>query len=540
MDDLTAVLDTGRLAFAHGNWQAAHRDLSRARDLGALSTADLDLLSRVSWWVGRARDALELSEDVYNRFQQEGDLAGAATKALNLGLLWFIRGDLVIASGWVNRARRILVDLPEGIEHGYLRYLDAIVELDFYGLGPARETAVTLKEMGQRLRAPQLTSLGLVLSGLADAHTGNPAAGFAQLDEAMLPVLAGQMPAEWAGDVYCTVIHTCHNLGDLSRMRAWTAATEQWCEQFRGEVVYSGICRVHRLQLLCTQGDWSTAEAGIERSGAELTGLNNWVAGEAYYQLGEIRRLRGDTDGARAAFEQARDLGAETQPGAALLDLAGGRAREASAALRAALAGRDRLSSARLLGPAVEIALALGRTDEADRLCGELEAVAADFATEGFRTWAVHARAAVLVAEGRHEEALPVLRRAAAGYRELRARYETARIYELSALAHTGLGDEAAAESDLATAVTIYGELGAAPDVARLDAGPLPGGLTAREAEVLRLIAAGASNRDAAAALFISAKTVDRHLANIFTKIDVSSRTAAAAWAHEHRLSRPR
>ncbi|WP_163541528.1 LuxR C-terminal-related transcriptional regulator [Occultella kanbiaonis] len=537
MDDLTAVLDTGRLAFAHGDWQGAHRDLSRARELGTLPTADLDLLSRVCWWVGRARESLELSEDVYNRFEQEGDLPGAANKALNLGLLWFIRGDLVIASGWVNRARRILADLPEGVEHGYLRYLDAIVELDFYGLGPARESAVTLREMGQRLHAPQLTSLGLVLSGLADAHTGNPAAGFAQLDEAMLPVLAGQLPAEWAGDVYCTVIHTCHSLGDLSRMRAWTAATEQWCEQFHGEVVYSGICRVHRLQLLCTQGDWSTAEAGIERSGAELTGLNNWVAGEAYYQLGEIRRLRGDAGGARAAFDRARDLGAETQPGAALLDLAGGHVREASAALRAALAGRDRLSSARLLGPAVEIALAQGRTDEADRLCGELEAVATEFATEGFRTWAVHARSAVLVAQGRHEEALPVLRRAAVGYRALQARYETARIYELSALAHTGLGDEAAAESDLATAVAIYGELGAAPDVARLDAGPLPGGLTAREAEVLRLIAAGASNRDAAAALFISAKTVDRHLANIFAKIDVSSRTAAAAWAHEHRLS---
>ncbi|WP_165962648.1 helix-turn-helix transcriptional regulator [Occultella glacieicola] len=538
MDDPTAVLDAGRLEFARGDWQAAHRDLSRARNLGALSTADLDLLSRATWWVGAARESLDLSEEVFDRYQQEGDPTGAAMKALNIGLLWFIRGDIVIASGWVNRARRILAELPEGVEHGYLRYLEAVVEMDFFGVGPARETAATLREMGRRYHAPQLTSLGLVLSGLADAHTGDPAGGFAQLDEAMLPVLAGQMPPEWAGDVYCTVIHICHNLGDLSRMRAWTAATEQWCEQFRGEVVYSGICRIHRLQLLCTEGDWTTAEAGIVRSGAELAGVNNWVAGEAYYQLGEIRRLRGDTTGARESFDRAHELGAEIQPGAALLDLTQGRVREAGAALRATMAGRDRLACARLLGPAVEIAIAEGRVDEADRLCRDLETIAAEYATEGFRAWAVHARAAVLVARKRHEEALPVLRRAAAGYRTLRARYETARIYELCATAHTGLGDDAAAESDLATAVAIYAELGALPDVARLGTVPLPGGLTAREAEVLRQIAAGASNRDAAAALFISVKTVDRHLANIFTKIDVSSRTAAAAWAHEHRLTR--
>lgn len=539
MTELTAVLDAGRQAFARGDWHEAHRHLTAARRLGPLSTADLDLLSRTAWWVREVQPSVEISEEVYQRFQHDGDLLGATRKALNIAMLWYIRGDLVIASGWLNRARGLLDQIPECVEHGYLRYLDASVALDIYGLGPALEIAEALKDMGARLQAPQLTSLGLVLSGLTNAHTGDPATGFAQLDEAMLPVLAGQLPPEWAGSIYCTVINTCHHLGDLGRMRAWTTATQHWTQQFQGEVVFSGICRVHRFQLLTTEGDWTTAEAGIERSGADLVGINEWVAGEAYYQLAEIRRLRGDVQGARAALDRARGLGAEIQPGAALLELSLGRAREASAALRAAMAGSERLARARMLGPAVEIAIAEGDVEGADRLCQDLEAIAADFATEGFRAWALQARAAVLVAQQRHDEALPVLRQAARCYRAMRARYETARVYELCAHAHAGLGDPAAAESDRATALSIYRELGAAPDATRLGAAGLPGGLTQREAEVLRLIAKGANNRDAAAALFISAKTVDRHLGNIFAKIGVTSRTAAAAWAHEHRLSGP-
>ena len=538
MTELTAVLDAGRQAFARGDWHEAHRHLTAARRIGPLSTADLDLLSRTAWWVREVRASVEISEEVYQRFQHDGDLIGATRKALNLAMLWYIRGDLVIASGWLNRARGLLDQIP-GVRRARLPAL------------PGRVGRAGHLRAGPRprdRRGPQ--GHGCQAAGAA-ADVAGP--GAVRADECahrrsgdrLRPASTRRccpcwqdLPPEWAGSIYCTVINTCHHLGDLGRMRAWTAATQHWTQQFQGEVVFSGICRIHRFQLLTTEGDWTTAEAGIERSGADLVGINEWVAGEAYYQLAEIRRLRGDVQGARAALDRARDLGAEIQPGAALLDLSLGRAREASAALRAAMAGSERLARARMLAPAVEIAIAEGDLEGADRLCQDLEAIAADFATEGFRAWALQARAAVLVAQQRHDEALPVLRQAARCYRAMRARYETARVYELCAHAHAGLSDPAAAESDRATALSIYRELGAAPDVTRLGgATGLPGGLTHREAEVLRLIAAGASNRDAAAALFISAKTVDRHLGNIFAKIGVTSRTAAAAWAHEHRLS---
>lgn len=293
-DGSDELLASARTAYASGDWPAAHRKLTQARALSNLATGDLSLLSSSAWWVGQVKESLEMSEEVYQRLQDDGDVPAAAMQALHLAQVWFIRGDVVIASGWVNRARRALELLPEGTDHGYLLYLEAALAVGTQGFGPAREAAVKLRDLGRRLRAPALTSFAPVLSGLADVRSGRTGPGFAQLDEAMLPVLASQLPPEWAGEVYCVVIHTCHDLGDIERMRAWIQATEQWREQFPGEVVYSGICRVHRLQVLNLEGGWDVAETAIEQTGAELIGRNNWVAGEAFYQLGEIRwRVRG-------------------------------------------------------------------------------------------------------------------------------------------------------------------------------------------------------------------------------------------------------
>jgi DNA-binding NarL/FixJ family response regulator len=537
---LTDELVAARAAHARGDWPTAYGTLSRANAAGGLEPADLALLGGAAWWVGRLQESLEVTETAFRRLEDAGDAAGAADRALDLALVWFTRGDLVVTSGWLNRARRLLAGLPESTGHGYLLYLDGSLALFRRDLPPVRRAGDELAALARRRREPALTSLALVLTGLADLRLGRTAAGFAQLDESMLPVLAGRLPPEWAGEVYCTVIHACHELGDLERMRAWTRATEQWCTQFQGEVVFSGICRVHRLQLQCTEGGWADAEEGVERSGAELEGRNDWVAAEAFYQLGEIRRLRGDRDGARAAYARARALGTDAQPGEALLRHAGGDGAGAWAGLSGALAGRDRLASARLLAAGVPLALALGMADEAERWCDRLQAVAADFDTPGFRGWAAHARGAVQVARGRDADAVASLESAAHAYRALHCRYELAQVHELLAAAHLGAGRPGVAAADRATALAIYTELGALPDVRRLADARLPGGLTDREGEVLALVSAGLSNREVARALVISEKTVSRHLANIYTKLEVPSRTAAAAWAHEHGVRSPR
>ena len=192
----------------------------------------------------------------------------------------------------------------------------------------------------------------------------------------------------------------------------------------------------------------------------------------------------------------------------------------------------DEVGRIRLLPAAVEIALARDSVDEADHYCSELEAGAEKYDSAGFRAWALHARGAVLVRQGKPAEALPILHDAMRRYRNTQRRYEMAQVYEWMEQAHRAAGDDDSAASDAANAESIYQQLGARAIRAANRAAP--GGLTSREVEVLARIAAGASNRDVAKQLFISDKTVGRHLANIFVKLGVSSRTAAAAWAHDN------
>ena len=156
------------------------------------------------------------------------------------------------------------------------------------------------------------------------------------------------------------------------------------------------------------------------------------------------------------------------------------------------------------------------------------------FGTPGFRAWAAHARGAILGQQGRHAESLDALRASLREYRTQQSRYETAQVYEWMAVAHKALGDDALAAADAATAENIYAQLGVEP--AQVCGHGSPGDLTPREIEILRRIADGATNKQVAEQVCISEKTVGRHLANIYAKLGVSSRTAAVAWAHANNL----
>jgi DNA-binding NarL/FixJ family response regulator len=357
---------------------------------------------------------------------------------------------------------------------------------------------------------------------------------FALLDEALLPVLAGQVPIEWAGDIYCTVVYQCHRLGDIPRMRAWTQSMERWCDDFAASATYGGVCDVHRLQLLAATNDYHRIADRLAAVSRTLEDVNRWAAGQGYYQLGEVHRVVGDADGAFAAFARARELGTDPQPGEALLRCRLGDRDTAWTDLRLALAGTDRIGRMRLLRAAVDVALARGNVEEAERHCEEIESSAEVFGTPGFRAWAAHARGAIMTQRGRHAEALDALQAALREYRTLQSRYETAQVYEWMAFAHKALGDHELAAADAATAENIYAQLGVEP--AQVCAQGPSGGLTPREIDILRRVAGGATNKQVAEQVCISEKTIGRHLANIYAKLEVSSRTAAVAWAHANNL----
>ncbi|KGN41206.1 LuxR family transcriptional regulator [Knoellia aerolata] len=523
-----------------GDWRALVERLeaerAALREHGAdLPLDELRLLAEGTWWLGDGVRSMALDEEVYRRLDAEQEPVAAAQQALDLGLEWVTRGDVVIGTAWLARAQRLLEGLPESVAHGYLLYVDATYELDVHGdPTSAQEAATRVEAVAREHGDSALPCFARVLEGFARVREGRTADGFRALDEAMLEVIAGHVPPRWAGDIYCTVIHVTHELGDWARMRSWTDALERWALPLSRTFMYATVTRVHQLQLVSAEGGWDEVVAEMEGPSRTLVGSHGWLAGAGFQELGDVLRCRGRWEDAAAAYRRARELGIDPQPGEALLAHASGRSAEAATALRAAVAGRGTLERARLLLPSVEVGLACGDVDLAETAATELAATAKRYDTAGLRAGARHAEGLLALSRGEHEDAAAALEAALAEYRSQGLRYAVARAHEHLATARRGLGRERAADADAVTALMIYRELGARPDVQRLTVSDRPGGLTAREEEVLSLVVEGASNREVAQRLVISEKTVGRHLANIFAKVDVGSRTAAAAWAHEH------
>ena len=333
--------------------------------------------------------------------------------------------------------------------------------------------------------------------------------------------------------MYCNVIGSCLELADLRRAGAWAAAADDWCETLSVDSPFLAHCRVNRAHIARLSGSWAEAEAEATRAVDELEQGDDVEVVWALSELGEIRRRRGDLDGAAHAYERARALGTEPQPGLALLDLARGRKQEAAAALQLVQdQPRSAPERARSLAAFVEVALACADVEAARTLADELVEVAGPAQTPALRAMADQALGAVLLAEGEPGSGLEPLRRACTIWRDLRLPYEHARGRVLLGLAMQASGDERGARRELAAASDMFERLGARPDVdavaALLSPGALPAGLTSREGEVLRLLASGKTNRDIAVELVVSQHTIGRHLQNIYAKIGVNSRRDAS------------
>jgi DNA-binding CsgD family transcriptional regulator len=545
VDGVGEVLEAAREAYRRRDWPGARERFAAARAAGELTATDLDALADAAWWLGEVEEASAVLEVAYRRHLDDGRPGRAAMAAIGIAVNHLLRGDGVVGSGWLGRAQRLVRDEPEGIAHGYLLYLELEGALE--GDDPAAVTAMArrVREIGRRHADPNLTAAGDLFEGRVLVRRGRMAEGMALLDEAMLAVLSGELAPEYAGNIYCHLMAAFAELADVRRAAEWTEATGRWLATLPAAVLFTGVCRVHRCQVLQRKGAWAQAEREAALVCRDLADLHVAGAAEGHYQLGELRRLRGDLDGAEAAYLQAHALGRDPQPGLALLRLAQGRAATAAASLRAALTAvtSDRLARAWLCAAQVEVALAAGDSGTAGRASEELGRTASTYGSSGLEAAALQAGGAVLLAGGRPEAALPTLRAACRRWQELDAPYDAARIRLLLSRAYQALGDADAAGRELDAAGAVFERLGAAPDLEQVGAlrgrPSLPGGLTGREAEVLALVAAGRTNREIAERLVLSPKTVARHLSNIFVKLEVTSRTQAAAYAFEHGLATP-
>ena len=539
------TLDRGRESYGRHAWADAVAALSAADAASALEPDDLVRLATATYLIGHDDESTALFERAHHAYLDRGDVEAAARCAFWLAFFLLGGGQGERGGGWVARGRRLLeADGRDCVEQGYVLVVVAMMAIFGGDLATAHATFRQADEIGERFADTDLVTLARHGQGRALIRLGRGAEGKALLDEVMVAVTSGAVSPVVAGDVYCSVIQACDESFDLRRAQAWTAALSQWCAAQPDLVPYRGQCLLHRAEIMQLHGAWQEAIDEVERASQRLAQRpGRWAAGAAFYRRGELHRLSGGFAEAEECYRQASRCGREPQPGLALLRLAQGQVDAAQAAIRRVVDEADTLvARSRLLPAHVEIMLAAGDVDAAIAAADELAAMADDLDAPLLRARATHAEGAVLVARGESRAALAALRRAWSTWQELEAPHEAASTRALIALACRGLGDEDGAAMELDAARWAFQELGAVPDVARIDAlsrgtpDKTAGGLTARELEVLRLVAAGKTNRTVAADLFLSEKTVARHVSNIFVKLGVSSRAAATAYAYEHDL----
>jgi len=518
--------------------------LSAADAESPLCGEDLEGLSMAAHLSGKEAKNLELLARAHQSFLNEGATRRAARCAFWLGMISMNSGEMAQGSGWLARCGRLLESEDECVEHGYL-LMAAGARAVRQGQAEGNAAFVKAAALGKRFGDKDLVTMALHGQGRALIRFGEISKGVRLLDEAMAGVMAGEVTPIVAGVVYCSVLESCRETFDLQRAQEWTAALTRWCESQPELVPFRGHCQLQRAELLQLRGDWRDALAEVEQAQEKLSDPPPKPAlGAALYRAAEIHRLLGSFPEAEEAYRLAHQRGYTVQPGLALLRLAQGKRDAAQSAIRP-MADESAGSSSRpeVLDAFVEIALAAKDVAAARAAADELAKISERHGAPLLKAMAACATGAVLLAERDAPAALVELRRGWKRWCELQAPYEEARARVLIGLAYREQGHGEAADQEIAAARKVLVQLGAATEVARLEklaakklddkAGPL----TARELEVLRLVACGTTNRGIAGKLSISEKTVARHISNIFVKLDLNSRAAATAYAYQHGLA---
>jgi DNA-binding CsgD family transcriptional regulator len=534
--EVTDQLQLGRDAYAARRWAAVAESLAAADAQQPLSPEDLRLLATALFMVGRFDDQFAVLERAYQRYLDAESPLGAAACAFWLGMELFMAGEVSRGGGWLARANRLVEqDGSDCVERGYL-LMPVAYQAEAHGdFETAVTTAAEAARVGRRFGDADLFALATHAEGLFLVALGRVRDGLERLDEAMLSVNSGEVSPHPSGIVYCGSIDGCRQAFDSRRAREWTDALYSWCEAQPDLLAFTGDCHLHRGELMALHGAWADALAELDRAAgrAERSGNVRVVAGAAYYR-GEIHRLRGDSALAEAAYQEAARGGHEPQPGLALLRMMQGDHAAAVGIMRRLY---DEAASpserARLLPAYVEVMLAAGDVESARAGSDEFAAIAAQRPSDLLSAASQQSQGAVALAADDARGALPHLRKALAGWYEVDAPYESARVRLMIADACRALGDQDSAQIELDAAREIFGSLGVLPQI---EAERDMHGLTARELEVLRLVAVGRTNKAIAVELVLSERTVDRHVSNILAKLRVPSRAAATAYAYEHRL----
>jgi DNA-binding CsgD family transcriptional regulator len=538
MADGATHLGQARDLHAQSRWADACEQFAAADRSEPLHADDLERYAEAAQILGRGVEAIQLLRRAFNSRIAAGERDRAITSAFWLFQALIVNAEFSRASGWAAQVRRSVPD----VNHGWLLFTQAYFLIASAEFDQAAQLLARAAEDGSRRGETDLLAFATTVWGRALIKAGRLPEGLSRLDEAMVPVAELKTSPRATSMLYCSAIATCHEAREFGRAREWTHALGAWLDSLpRLGGAYFGNCRIYRAYLMCLRGSWQEALEEVAFVCDDLSGdYGQLVAGHAHYRLAEIHRLLGNPE-AEAGYRRAAELGGPTQPGLSLLRLTQGEVDKAVLGIRRALAETpaqlDRLD---LLTAAVTIMLAAGDIDSARQATAELAGIAAVYPTAGVQAELAAARGAVALSEGDPAAALPLLRSASRAWREIDVPHAVATVSVLLGLACRAVGDEDAAQLELESARSTFVRLGARPDLQRaeelLRPAEVPGPLSAREIEVLRLVAAGKTNHAIATELFVSERTVHRHVSNIFDKLGVRSRAAAASYAIQHHL----
>jgi ATP/maltotriose-dependent transcriptional regulator MalT len=537
-DAAAASTAAARRALADFDWPRAYDFASEATQADPRCTDALEVLAEAAWWTSRIDECIQVRERLFRLYDDAEERFRAGATAMEVSENHGFRGQPAMAGAWLARARRLLADAPDGPVRGRLLLREAEVAHSTGDVDGASSRADEALAMGRALRDCDLETESLQCLARLHIADGRIEEGLALFDEAMLVVVEGRCNPFVTGKTYCSFISACEELGDLHRAAEWMDVASRWADEHPVSA-FPGLCRVHRAEVLQMRGEWQRAEEEARRACVELDGVNPYNAALSFKEIGEIRRRLGDLEGADAAFRSASDLGLHPQPGLALLRLAEEKVAVAARMIQQALCevGDDDLARGKLLPAAVQISVAAEDLDAARGADEELDRLARVYRSPLLEASSASSRGRLLLAEGDHSGATAALRTALQRWRVLAVPYEVATTQVLLGEAARRAQDDDEAVACFTAASATFARLGAALDVARLgasaevDAPPASTPLTDREAELLRLVASGLTNRAIAGEMFLSEKTVERHLSNVFRKLGVSSRAAATAQA---------
>jgi class 3 adenylate cyclase len=457
------ILHEARQAVADHSWQAAFAAFS-ALETGGLSPEDLESFAQAAYWSSHVPEAIAAEQRAFVTYETSGRAAEAAYAALIISLVHFGLGDTSVATGWLGRGKRLLIDVPEHAAHALLAWVEGQLMLRLKGFDQALEKANEVEAIARRVGDGDLIAMGMSMQGFLRAQTGDPAGGLALIDEALSWAFAGQLGPFAEAEVFCEMVVACTETADFQRAAEWLDMADR---ADRKLTCFPGCCRVHRSTVLRHRGEWSEAQRQAQLARVEVAGAEVLHEGMALTELGELHRCKGEATLAEREYAEAYEKGWPPQPGLALLRLFAGDVVGATQLIGTAVEwSSDDLSAlVRLLPAQVDIAIAAGDNDVVEGAAARLSEVAA---TLGSSAAAAASAGVIGVREhqrGNLKEAARHLQRSISLWQKVRNPYEAARARMRLADVLTQLGDVESAKLEVSAARKAFEGLGAAPDL---------------------------------------------------------------------------